>query len=188
MLCAADKVVVVPLQMQNSKSEIVGKESILSLSGNGFRPYNHDDTTIIDLNSVGGAVIKRGADPGVKNVMLPISYMSTFSGTEIKLKSLNIEYKSSASGNSISAVILRRTRGSTTSAYHTLIHDTSNYECLAPAGCMEAFTINDNIRILPQLYLTLELTFSSASSSIVIGGVQLVMEHLEKDFCITMCQ
>lgn len=178
---ADNKVVVIPLN--TSSSDTIGKTSVLSISGNGVRKYRHDDSTIIDMNSVGGAIIKRGAVAGRKNVLLPITYMSASFDTRTRITALEITYSCSTGAESISAILLRRGYGScsSTSCYSSLLHHTSDLTCTV-GTCIRQIVVNDQDYMYFQnqsLYLTLELSFSSADSLIEIGGVRLYMEHLE---------
>lgn len=68
-------------------------KSYLWISGNGVRPYHQSDSTVIDMDTVGGAFVKRGADAGRKNVMLPITVVGPLYGQEVTLSALDIYWK-----------------------------------------------------------------------------------------------
>ncbi len=152
------------------------------LSGNGVRPYHQSDTTIIDMDSVGGAVVSRGAATGNKNVMLPITVPGVLYGQDLKVTHLFIYWRGDVIADNITAVILRRQ--TFVGSYVNITYQVpTNFTCadeFYPNGCTIHYVLTNN-NVLTQdsgiLYLTLELSFDSAASWIQIGGVRLVLEH-----------
>jgi hypothetical protein len=160
-------------------------QSSLWISGNGVRPYRHDDTTLIDMDTIGGAKIYSGADVTSKNVMLPITIPGVLYGQNVKVTGMEIHWVASAGLEGITAVLLRRQTGvcNTTDCYDTILHDTTDYVCALgenSTGCVEPFDLTTN-NVLSEddgvLYLTIEMNFASSSDWIEIGGVKLTLEH-----------
>jgi hypothetical protein len=159
--------------------------SYLWISGNGVRPFHHDDSTIIDMNTTGGAKITRGAVTGNKNVMLPITIPGTLYGQNVRLTDLDLYWVGETEFDGITAVLLRRQTGACTSSscYVTILHNTTSYGCdigVHPTGCGINFDLSNNNVLSSNsgvLYLTIELTFNSSSSAINIGGVRLTLEY-----------
>jgi hypothetical protein len=159
--------------------------STLWISGNSVRPFNHADTTIIDLNNNGGAAIYSGAAAGTRNVMVPITLPGQLYGQDITLTDLDIYWVGDTVNESISAVLLRRQIGvcGGPTCYATILHDSSTQTCFDddhPTGCTEHFNLTSNNVISDDsgiLYLTIELYFSSGTNWITIGGVRLTLAH-----------
>ena len=61
----------------------------LWVSGNDVLSFDRNNTTIIDLNSHGGATIFRGARTDYQSVVLPITIAGTLYGQDVKLTELN---------------------------------------------------------------------------------------------------
>jgi hypothetical protein len=158
-------------------------KSYLWISGNGVRPFHQSDSTIIDMDSVGGAFVKRGADAGRKNVMLPITVVAPLYGQEVTISALDIYWKGETEFDGLTAVILRRQTG--VGRYANIVFDVggAGYACESsahPDGCTQHYdTTSNNVLTADSgiLYLTLEFAFNSSTSWVEIGGVRLTLEH-----------
>ena len=159
--------------------------SYVWVSGNGLHKYLGTDTTIIDLDSIGGAKIKRGGPSGTRNVMLPITITGPLYGQPVKLTGLDIYFQTDSDLDVITAVLLRRQTGvcSTSSCYVNILYNTSDYGCedsAFPTGCTQHFDLTTNNIITDGsgiVYLTIELAFSGDTTWIDIGGIRLTLEH-----------
>jgi hypothetical protein len=161
-------------------------QSYLWISGNGVRPYLQNDSTVIDMDTVGGAKITRGATAGNKNVMLPLTIPGTLYGQNVKISAVDIYWVGDTTFEGITAVLLRRQTGVCESAtcYASIINDHPvGYTCedsVYPSGCTRHYEPTSNNTLSSSsgiLYLTLELTFSSDTAWIKIGGVRLTLDH-----------
>jgi len=157
----------------------------LWVSGNDVRPFFSDDTTIIDLNSHGGAQIERGADSGFKSVVLPITIAGTLYGQDVRLTELNLYWLGDTSFDSIVTIRLRRQTGVCNTCYVEIKADTADYTCFDddnPQGCVISLPLTNN-NVLSStsgvLYLTMELAFESDISWIDFGGARLTLEYNE---------
>jgi hypothetical protein len=159
--------------------------SYLWISGNNLRPYQTTDSTIINMDTVGGAQIKRGATVGTKNVMLPITLTAPLYGQNVTVTGLDVYFSGQTGTDGISVVLLRRQTGvcSAASCYATILYSTSDHFCASasnPTGCTVHYDLTTNNVLTADsgiLYLTLELTFSSDTSWIDIGGLRLTLKH-----------
>jgi hypothetical protein len=163
-------------------------QTSLWISGNGVRPFNSADSTIINMDTVGGALISRGVTAGNKNVILPIAISGPLYGQNTKVVGLDIYFLSDTGSDGINAVLLRRQTGvcGTASCYASLLHEVGVFHSCnksLPAntsGCTLHFDLTSNNILTSQsgiLYLTLELAFSGAGTFVEIGGARLVLEH-----------
>jgi hypothetical protein len=159
--------------------------STLWISGSGLRPYHQADSTIIDMDTIGGAKITRGATAGTKNVMLPITITSPLYGQNVTVTGLDVYFLGDTASDGITTTILRRQKGmcSTSTCFATILSDTTFYGCddaVTPTGCVHHWDLSAN-NILSDssgiLYLTFELTFSGAAGWVDIGGVRLTLTH-----------
>ncbi|MFQ5854544.1 MAG: hypothetical protein ACE5LU_02715 [Anaerolineae bacterium] len=155
-------------------------KSYVWISGNGVRPYHQSDTTIIDMDTMGGAITKPGTGSGNRrNVMLPITVPGPLYGQDVTISALDIYWNCRDSQNmGISAVLLRRQTG--VGSYDTIVHDSTDYTCGEPDGCTIHHDLTSNNVLTADsgiLYLTLELAFLDADSWIQVGGVRLTLEH-----------
>jgi hypothetical protein len=148
-------------------------------------PYRTTDSTIINMDTVGGALINRGAIAGTKNVMLPITLPGPLYGQNVTVTGLNIYFSGETPSDGITTFLLRRQTGvcASVSCYDTIVYDSTLYVCpvaITPTGCSHHWDFASNNVLTANsgiLYLTLELTFSSATSWIDIGGVSLTLKH-----------
>jgi len=159
--------------------------SYLWISGNGLRPFHQNDSTIIDMDTIGGAKIYRGASAGNKNVMLPITIQGPLYGQDVTVSHLTIYWVGDTTFDAISAVLLRRQTGvcSSSDCYVNILYDSTDHGCeddVYPTGCPLQYDLTSNNELTAGsgiLYLTLELAFESSTSWIEIGGVRLTLEH-----------
>jgi hypothetical protein len=157
----------------------------LWISGNGVRPYHQSDSTIIDMNNHGGADITRGAISGNKNVMLPVTIPGSLYGQDVRITDLDLYWAGATQDELISAVLLRRQTGvcSTSSCYASILYDFIDHSCdvaVNPTGCTLHYDLSSNNVLLSGsgvIYITIELSFSAASTVIDIGGVRLTLEY-----------
>jgi hypothetical protein len=160
-------------------------KSYIWISGNGVRPYHQSDSTSIDMDSVGGAKITRGATAGNKNVMLPIALPGTLYGQNVRVVALDVYWSGDTDFDAISAILLRRQTGvcETATCYASLLNDGTDRTCedsVYPTGCTVHFDLTSNNTLTANsgvLYLTVEMAFSGASTWVEIGGVRLTLEH-----------
>jgi len=166
-------------------------KSYVWISGNGLRKFHDADSTIIDMDTVGGAVIKRGATAGNKNVMLPITITSPLYGQNVKITRVDIYWKGDTTNEVITAILLRRqTRtcdpppSTDPWCFASILHDTgltgSCEDTVNPAGCTIHYDLTSNNVLTADsgiLYMTMGLTFSGSNVPIWIGGVRLTLEH-----------
>jgi hypothetical protein len=160
-------------------------KSYVWISGNGVRPYGHSDTTIIDLDSVGGAKISSGTTVSNKYVMLPMTVPGELYGQEVRVTGLDVDWVGSTEFDGISAVLLRRQTGvcETASCYASILHNTTDQVCTVSAhstGCRLHFDLTTNNTLSASsgvVYLTFELGFGGDTGWVKIGGVRLTLEH-----------
>lgn len=157
--------------------------SYLWISGNGVRKFRQSDSTVIDMNTIGGARITRGASSGDKNVMLPITIPGQLYGQDVTVTDLDIYWVGDTEFDGITAVLLRRQTGVCTSCYKTILHSTADHSChedVETDGCVVHYDLATN-NVLDDgsgiLYLTLDLSFSGSSTFIDVGGVRLTLAH-----------
>jgi hypothetical protein len=169
----------------NGTVRVRSAQSSLWISGNGVRKYRESDSTVINMDTVGGAVVTRGATTGAKNVMLPITIMGPIYGQQVTITNMEVWFKGQTEFDALSAVLLRRQKDVCEAAdcYDSLVFDLSDHACDAsnfPRGCKISFTPTGN-NILTEdhgpLYVTLELGFSGSATQIWIGGVRLTLRH-----------
>lgn len=160
-------------------------KSYIWISGNGVRPYQQSDSTVIDMTTNGGAHIEQGASTGPKNVMLPITLPGQLYGQNVTVTGLDIYWAGDTDLDAITAVLLRRQTGvcGTSSCYQSILFDTVDRTCedsVNPTGCTIHYTLSTNNELSNSsgvLYLTIEMTFSGASTWVNIGGARLTLTH-----------
>jgi hypothetical protein len=155
----------------------------LWVSGNEVLPYDRNNTTIIDLNSHGGATIYRGDRTTPQSIVLPITIPGTLYGQDVRLTELNIYWQGDTSFDSIINIRLRRQTGACDSCWVEILYDPADHTCYDDEnlqGCVISLPLTDN-NILTQdsgiLYLTLELAFESDLSWIDFGGARLTLAY-----------
>ncbi|MDD5371224.1 MAG: hypothetical protein PHQ40_19245 [Anaerolineaceae bacterium] len=159
--------------------------SYVWISGSGLRPYRQSDDTIIDMDTIGGAKVTRGAAAGTRNVMLPITIPGQLYGQNVTVTGLDVYFLSDTASDGITATLFRRQKGvcSTSPCYATILFDSAFYGCddaVTPSGCSHHWDLTSNNILTSSsgvLYLTFELAFNSGTSWVDIGGVRLTLEH-----------
>ncbi len=160
--------------------------SYVWISGSGLKPYHQADSTIIDMDTIGGAKIYRGATGGDKNVMLPITITGPLYGQNVKVIGMDVYFLCDTSFDVITATLLRRQTGvcGTAACYVNLINDGTDINCddaVSPTGCSHHWDITSVNNVLTAdsgvLYLTFQLAFNSNTSWVEIGGVRLTLAH-----------
>ena len=160
-------------------------KSYLWISGNDVRPYHQSDSTVIDMDTIGGAKITRGATAGTKNVMLPITIPGSLYGQDVRLTGLDIYWVGQTEFDGFTTVLMRRQVGVCDSCYENIVLNTNDQICdLAnnPTGCALHFDLTTNNTLSPDsgiVYLTIEMFFSGAFTYVDLGGVRLTLEHNE---------
>lgn len=158
----------------------------LWISGNDVRPFSSGDSTIINLESWGGARIYPGASVGNKNVVLPITIPGTLYGQNVRLTGLNIYWQGDSAFEGITTIRLRRQTGACSGCYVEILANTTDYSCedsVPPNddGCVISNVLTTNNVLTPSsgiLYLTLELTYGG-NTWIDLGGARLTLEYDE---------
>jgi hypothetical protein len=160
-------------------------KSYVWISGNDVRAAGQADTTVINLDSIGGAKITRGSGSGDRNVMLPITVPGPLYGQDVRVTGVDIYWVGETQFDAISVVLMRRQTGvcGTASCYVNLINDGADHVCDVSnnaTGCVQSYTLSTNNTLSSMsgvLYLTLQLAFNSDTSYIELGGVRLTLEH-----------
>jgi hypothetical protein len=154
------------------------------ISGNDVRPYRSTDTTVIDLESIGGAKVYPGTTVGPKNVMLPITVPGPLYGQNVKVVGMDIYWQGSTEFDGISSVLMRRQNGGVcASCYVNIVNDTADKVCDVAnnaTGCITHYDLTTNNTLTSTsgiLYLTLGLNFGGTSGWVDLGGIRLVLEH-----------
>ena len=158
-------------------------KSYVWISGNGVRPYT--TTMRIDMDSIGGAKVYRNGGSGTRNVMLPITVMGPLYGQDVRVTAMDISWVGDTEFDGITAVLLRRQTGVCATCYASIINDhpvggLSCEDSINLAGCVRHYDATTNNVLTSDsgvLYLTLELTFSSDTTWVEIGGVRLTLVH-----------
>ncbi len=156
--------------------------SYLWISGNGVRPFHQSDATVIDMDTIGGAMIRAGTGGGNRTVMLPITEVGPLYGQDVTATALDIYWRGETEFDSITAVILRRQTGVCATCYENIVYDLgTSYVCnTMPEGCTVHYNLTENNVLTADsgiLYLALGLAFNSDTSYIELGGVRLTLEH-----------
>jgi hypothetical protein len=158
-------------------------KSYLWISGNGVRPYHQSDNTVIDLDSIGGAIITPGAATSARHVMLPITVPGPLYGQDVTISGLDIYWVGDTDMDAITDIRFRRQTGVCTACYVEILHDATDHTCyedLNATGCTITYDLTSN-NVLTEssgiLYLTLQLTPIGDDTWLEIGGVRLTLEH-----------
>jgi hypothetical protein len=158
-------------------------QSSIWISGNGVRPYHASDTTVIDMDTTGGAKIYPGTSVSFKYVMLPITVPGPLYGQNVKVVSMDIYFQGATDFDALTDVRIRRQTGACSSCYVDILHDSVDHVCDVgnnPTGCTQhySFTTNNTLTSTSGiLYLGMELGFSGTTTWVDIAGVRLVLEH-----------
>ena len=157
----------------------------LWISGNGLRPHNWDDTTEIDMDTIGGAFIRAGSVVGIKYVMLPVTLPGTLYGQNVTISAIDIYFVGETVFDGITDIRLRLQEGVCPTCYVDILHDDVDHSCeigVDPDGCVLHYDLTANNVLGPDsgvLHIGLGLNFGGTSSYVEIGGVKLTLEHDE---------
>jgi hypothetical protein len=155
----------------------------LWVSGSGLRPFHQSDTTVIDMDSVGGAHIKRGGPYAIKYVALPVTIPGTLYGQNVTITDIDIYFVTQTEFDGITDLRLRRADGTCASCFLDILYDSAFHGCdinVSPDGCTQHYDLTTNNVLNPTsgvLYIGFGLDFSSDSSYVQIGGVRLTLEY-----------
>lgn len=160
--------------------------SYVWISGSGLRPFLHNDSTYINMDTTGGAKVYRGATVGNKNVMLPITITGPLYGQNVKVTGLDIYYRTDSDMDGIAVVLMRRQINACEAGacYATILNYSTSFltcpDISTTTSCVQHFDLTSN-NILTStsgaLYLTFEMAFAGPSSWVNIGSVRLTLEH-----------
>ncbi len=158
-------------------------KSYVWISGNGLRPQHESDSTVIDLDSIGGAKVTPGATASPRYVMLPVTVTGPLFGQNVTVSGLEIYWVGNTDMDSISDIRLRRQTGVCNSCYVDILHDSTDHICHEDGhaeGCIVHYNLTAN-NVLSEdsgiLYLMMQLMASASDSWIRIGGARLTLEH-----------
>jgi hypothetical protein len=157
-------------------------KSYIWISGNGVRPWHHNDTTYIDMDTIGGAKVYPGATASARVVMLPITVPGPLYGQNVRVSALDVYWNADLDNDAITAVLLRRQTGvcDTTACYDSILFDTVDHTCLTATGCTLHYALTTDNTLTTSagaLYLAIEMMAGANDSYIQIGGVRLTLEH-----------
>lgn len=158
-------------------------ESYLWISGSDVQPWSSTDSTVITMDSTGGAYIERGADAGVKYVALPVTIPGVLYGQEAKITEIAIYFSAQTEFDAITDVRVRRQVGTCPGCYVDLLHDDADHSCeigVDPDGCVLTYDLTTN-NVLSEtsgvLHIGLGFFFSGDSTYVQVGGVRLTVEY-----------
>jgi hypothetical protein len=158
-------------------------KSYLWISGNGVRPYHQSDSTVIDLDSTGGAIVTPGEATSPRHVMLPITIPGPLYGQDVIVSGLDIYWVGDTDMDAITDLRLRRQTGVCTTCYAEILHDATDHTCFEDTyttGCTIPYDLTSN-NVLTEssgiLYLVLQLTPIGNDTWFKVGGVRLTLEH-----------
>jgi len=158
-------------------------KSYLWISGNDVRPHHESDSTVIDLDSIGGAVVTPGVAVEARYVMLPVTIVGPLYGQDVTVTALDIYWVGHTAMDSIADIRLRRQTGVCSTCYADILHDGTDYTCYADEneqGCVIHNDLTSN-NVLTEdsgiLYLMMQLKAIQDDTWIRIGGARLTLEH-----------
>jgi hypothetical protein len=156
----------------------------LWISGSGVQPYSSNDSTVITMDTTGGAFIERGADAGIKYVMLPVTIPGVLYGQNVTISAIDIYFVVETEFDGITDVRVRLQDGGVCpTCYLDLLHDSADHGCeigVEPNGCTLHYDLTANNVLSPDsgaLHIGLGFNFSGASTYVDIGGVRLTLEY-----------
>ncbi len=158
-------------------------KSYVWISGNGVRPYSQSDSTVIDLDSIGGAIVTPGATASARYVMLPVTVPGPLYGQDMTISDLDIYWVGDTDMDAITDIRFRRQTGVCDSCYAEILHDATDHTCYEdthPTGCTIHYDLTSNNVLTADsgvLYMMLQLTAIGNDTWIRIGGVRLTLEH-----------
>jgi len=158
-------------------------ESYVWISGNDVRKYRQSDSTIVDLDSIGGAIVTPGVAGSRRYVLLPVTVPGPLYGQDVAISALDIYWLGNTDMDVITDIRLRRQTGVCDSCYVDILHDAADHTCWDddnPQGCTLHYDLTSN-NVLTEdsgiLYLMMQLAALADDTWIRIGGARLTLEH-----------
>jgi hypothetical protein len=150
--------------------------SYVWISGNDLRKKHSTDTTRFECDTFGGVKVRRGADPGTKDVMLPVTLPGQLYGQDVTLTGIDVYFESQGDFDGIGATAVRRQTGA--GSGDLIRWDGSDRVC-SPACSYHLDLTNNNVLDDQHgiVYVAFQLFFGGSSSYVQIGGVRLTLEH-----------
>lgn len=156
----------------------------LWISGSDVQRYSTNDSTVITMDTIGGAFVRRGATVGVKYVMLPVTIPGVLYGQNVTISAIDIYFVTETEFDVITDIRVRLQNGGVCpSCYLNLLYDDADHGCaisVAPTGCVLHYDLTANNTLGPNagvIHIGLGLNFAGDSSYVDIGGVRLTLEH-----------
>lgn len=150
--------------------------SYLWISGNDLRKKNSTDTTEFECDTYGGVKVRRGADGGTKDVMLPVTLPGQLYGQDVTLTGIDVYFESQGDFDGIGVTAVRRQTGA--GSGDLIRWDDTDRVC-SPA-CFYHLDLTENNVLDDQhgvVYIAFQLFFAGSSSYVQVGGVRLTLEH-----------
>jgi hypothetical protein len=158
----------------------------LWISGSDIRPYTSSDSTVISMDTTGGAKLERGDTAGTKYAMLPVTIAGTLYGQNVTITAIDIYWVAETEFDGITDLRVRRqSDGVCPSCFVDLLHDGDDHVCDTannPGGCMLHYDLESNNELNPDsgvIHIGFGLDFSGDSTYVDIGGVRLTLEYHE---------
>ncbi|MGD2178546.1 MAG: hypothetical protein PVG71_12065 [Anaerolineae bacterium] len=151
-------------------------KSYVWISGNDLRKKHSTDTTHFECDTYGGVKVRRGADSGTKDVMLPVTLPGQLYGQDVTLTGIDVYFESQGDFDGIGVTAVRRQSGAGSG---DLIRWDGTDRVCSPA-CSYHLDLTSNNVLDDQhgiVYVGLQLFFGGSSSYVQIGGVRLTLEH-----------
>jgi hypothetical protein len=151
-------------------------KSYVWVSGNDLRKKYSADTTEFECDLYGGVLVRRGADTGNKDVMLPVTLPGQLYGQDVTLTGIDVYFQSETDFDTIDLTIVRRQTGA--GSGDVIRSDGTDRVCTT--ACSYHLDLTSNNVLDDQhgvVYIAFRLQFSGASTYVRIGGVRLTLEH-----------
>jgi hypothetical protein len=154
-------------------------KSYLWISGNDLRKKNSADTTQFECDLYGGVKVRRGADPGPKDVMLPVTLPGQLYGQNVTLTGIDVYFKSQSDSDGIGGTFVHRQTGA--GSGDTIIADGTKRSCPTDPACTTYHLDLTQNNVLSDaqgvVYIAFQLFFAGADTYVQIGGVRLTLKH-----------
>ncbi len=157
--------------------------SYVWISGNSAIKWNTEDSTDIDHNGTGAAVISRGDTAGSKYIIVPITISGPIYGQNVTITGIDIYWQGQTEFTTLSQVRLRRQTGPLDSDFVDILWDPAAYVCDAgnyADGCIQSWSPTSNNILTADsgiLYMVFTLNFSGPDDWMRFGGVRLTLAH-----------
>jgi hypothetical protein len=156
----------------------------LWISGSDISPWSSSDSTVIRMDSNGGAYVEGGA-VGTKYAALPVTIPGVLYGQNVTVSAIDIYYSTETGVDSITDIRVRRQNGTCPACYLDILYDANDHYCKFDApgnekGCVLHFDLSTNNVLTPTsgvLHIGLGFYFSSASTYVQLGGVRLTLDY-----------